>query len=228
MTRRSLLALGLPALALAQKIGDYRDPDTLHSEGWTSLFNGKDFSGWQCILRAAEDKVQRFQHHEMDQQSTFRIEDGKIFTTGKPNGYIRTIDVFDNYVFHCEVMFPEQGNSGVLIHVQRDAVWPLGIECQLYKSHMGRIFPIQGATLEGGEMIHEASKPSGEWNTYEVYSEEGRIATVVNGAVVGLGSNAVPRIGYICLQSEGAPAQFRDIRVKRYSPAHYLRTPFRP
>ncbi|MBM3798204.1 MAG: DUF1080 domain-containing protein, partial [Acidobacteria bacterium] len=65
-------------------------------------------------------------------------------------------------MFHVEVRFPERGNSGVLVHLQKDTVWPKGIECQLYQSQMGRIFPIQGAYLEGGEMIHENAKPEGE------------------------------------------------------------------
>jgi hypothetical protein len=136
---------------------------------------------------------------------------------------VRTVDVYDNFVFHVEVRFSESGNSGVLVYVQRDEVWPKGVECQLYQAHMGRIFPIQGATMEGGEMIHAAAKPPGEWNTYEVYSEEGRVATVLNGVLVGIGSNANPRVGYVCLQSEGVPAEFRNIKVKRYTPAWHIR-----
>lgn len=73
-------------------------------------------------------------------------------------------------------------------------------------------------------MIHSAAKPLGEWNTYEVYSEEGRVATELNGKLVGLGSNANPRVGHIALQSEGVPAQFRNIKVKRYTPAYHLRS----
>ena len=49
------------------------------------------------------------------------------------------------------------------------------------------------------------------------------MATVVNGALVGLGANAEPRVGYICLQSEGVPAAFRNIKIKRFTPAHHLR-----
>jgi hypothetical protein len=208
--------------ALAQRVGDYRDPDFHHDEGWTSLFNGKDFSGWLVVL-AGEGRPARYLGDRISEQSTFFIKDGMIVTTGKPNGYVRTIDVYDNYVFHVEVRFAERGNSGVLIHAQNDAVWPKAIECQLYQSHMGRIFPIMGSTLDGGEMIHAAAKPEGEWNTYQVYSEEGRVATVLNGVLVGLGSNANPKVGYICLQSEGAPAEFRNIKVRRYTPAHHLR-----
>jgi hypothetical protein len=214
----------LVAVIQGQRISDYRDPDVKHDEGWTTLFNGKDFTGLVPVIRMPDGKAKRYMEHEVGEQDTFFVKDGKLMTTGKPNGYVRTADVYDNFVFHVEVLFSAMGNSGVLIHVQRDAVWPKGIECQLYQSHMGRIFPIVGATLEGGEMIHAAAKPPGEWNTYEVYSEEGRIATVLNGAVVGLASNANPKVGYICLQSEGVPAEFRNIKIKRYTPAHHLRS----
>ena len=213
--------LGAP-LALGQRIGDMRDPDLKYEEGWTSLFNGKDFGKLVVVLKGDGDRAKRYFEETATQQSTFYIENGLLKTTGTPNGYVRTSDVYDNYVFHCEVMFPDKGNSGVLVHVQRDAVWPQGIECQMYQSHMGRIFPIQGAYLEGGEMIHENAKPSGQWNTYEVYSEEGRLATVLNGAIIGLASEAKPRIGYICLQSEGAKAEFRNIKVRRHAPSHHL------
>jgi len=217
--------LALPALAQSGGIGDYRDPDTRYEEGWTTLFNGKDFTGWAIVLpREGEEKrARRYRNEQAGEQSTFSVKDGMIVTTGKPNGYVRTVDVFDNYVFHVEVRFSESGNSGVLVHVQNDQVWPKAVECQLYQAHMGRIFPIQGATGEGGEMIHAASKPPGEWNTYEVYSEEGRIATVLNGVLVGLLSNANPKVGYIALQSEGVPAEFRNIKIKRYTPAHHMR-----
>jgi len=218
-----LAALAVGGLLLAQRSGDYRDPATAYEDGWTPLFNGKDLTGWITVLSAGEGKVRRYQPSEAGQQSTFFVEGGLLKTTGTPNGYVRTEDVYDNFVFHVEVRFTQAGNSGVLIYVQRDAVWPKAVECQLYQSHMGRIFPIQGATLDGGEMIHAAARPPGEWNTYEVYSEEGRVATVLNGVLVGLGANADPRVGYICLQSEGVPAEFRNIKIKRYTPSHHLR-----
>ncbi len=217
------VALFLAALLRGQRTGDYRDPDWSYEEGWTPLFNGKDFTGWVVVLGRPEGRTRRYRPQEIAEQDTFAVRDGMIVTTGKPNGYVRTVDVFDNFVFHVEVRFTESGNSGVLIHVQQDAVWPRAIECQLYQAHMGRIFPIQGATLDGGEMIHAAARPPGEWNVYEVYSEEGRVATVLNGVLVGLASNANPRVGYICLQSEGVPAEFRNIKIKRYTPAHHLR-----
>lgn len=216
------------ALAGQRRLSDYRDPDVRHDQGWTVLFNGKDFTGWVPVLRMADGSVRKYLEDQVGEQSTFFVREGKLVTTGTPLGYVRTVDVYDNFVFHVEVRFTEPGNSGVLIYVQRDAVWPRAVECQLYQAHMGRIFPIRGATLEGGEMIQEAANPAGEWNTYEVYSEEGRVATVLNGKLVGLAANANPRLGYICLQSEGVAAEFRNIRVRRHTPSHYLRPPPEP
>ncbi len=222
MRRRAFLPLLPASLALGQRIGDMRDPDWRYDEGWHTLFNGKDFGKMVVVLKAEDGKSKRYFEQTATQQSTFYIEGGLLKTTGTPNGYCRTSDVYDNFVFHVDVRFSERGNSGVLVHVQKDAVWPKGIECQLYQSHMGRIFPIQGAYLEGGEMIHDNAKPEGEWNSYEVYSEEGRVATVLNGTIIGIGANANPRIGYICLQSEGAKAEFRNIKVRRHAPSHQL------
>jgi hypothetical protein len=224
--------LCLPAVAVlamivaaGQRTSDYRDPDVRFDAGWKSLFNGTNLEGWIPVLKQPDGQAKRYREQQVGEQSTFYVENGSLMTTGSPNGYVRTTDVYDNFVFHVEVRFSEAGNSGVLIHVQRDAVWPMGIECQLYQAHMGRVFPIQGAVLEGGEMIHSAANPPGEWNVYEVYSEEGRVASVLNGKLVGLGSGAEPSSGYICLQSEGVPAEFRNIKVRRYTPSWHMRKP---
>jgi hypothetical protein len=224
MKRAILITLAVlsAGIAAAQRTGDMRDPDLRYDEGWTSLFNGKDFGKLVVVLKGDDGKPKKYFEDTIGNQSTFSIRDGLLVTTGEPNGYVRTSDVYDNYAFHVEVRYPSRGNSGVVIHIQRDAVWPKAIECQLYQSHMGRIFPINGAYLDGGEMIHEAAKPVGEWNTFEVYSEEGRVATVLNGVLIGLGSGANPWIGHIALQSEGVPAEFRNIKVRRHSPSHHL------
>ncbi len=230
MQNRHLVLIVLPSIILglfcvplmAQLVPDYRWPTQSYEEGWTDLFNGQDLQGWVVFLRMEDRSTKRFLPQD---QSTFSVEDGLIAATGDPRGCLRTMDVYDNFVFHVEIRFPEgKGNTGVLIYCQKDEVWPTAVECQGYNDHMGRIFPISGATLEGGEMIHLATNPPGEWNAYEVYSEEGRITTVVNGKVVGLASNADPHIGYICLQSEGVPVEFRNIKIKRYTPAHHMRS----
>jgi hypothetical protein len=206
---------------IGQLVPDYRWPAQTYEEGWDELFNGKDLAGWIVYLRQEDRSTKRFLPED---QSVFSVQDGIVAATGVPSGCLRTMDIYDNFVFHVEIRFPEgKGNTGVLIYCQKDEVWPTAVECQGYNDHMGRIFPIRGATMDGGEMIHSAASPPGEWNAYEVYSEEGRVTTVVNGKVVGLASNADPSTGYICLQSEGVPVEFRNIRIKRFTPAHRMR-----
>ncbi|MGH9158732.1 MAG: 3-keto-disaccharide hydrolase [Vicinamibacteraceae bacterium] len=230
----SLLAVLVAALAsvspLAQgivRLSDFRDPEVTYDEGWTVLFNGKDFTGWVPVLQNPDKTFRKYLETEVHEQSTFYIRDGVLFATGTPSGYLRTSGVYDNYVFHVETRFSlEPGNSGVLTHIRIDGVWPESgaIEAQLYQPHMGRIYPILPATLDGGEMFHFVANPPGEWNTLEVYSEEGRVATVLNGKLVGLAANAVPRSGYIGLQSAAdIPVEFRNIKIRRHTPSYYLR-----
>jgi hypothetical protein len=94
----------LVAVTQGQRISDYRDPDVKHDEGWTTLFNGKDFTGLVPVIRMPDGKAKRYMEHEVGEQDTFFVKDGKLMTTGKPNGYVRTADVYDNFVFHVEVL----------------------------------------------------------------------------------------------------------------------------
>jgi hypothetical protein len=136
----AVLAITLlaPVAVHAQRTSDYRDPDWTYEEGWVSLFNGKDLTGWVPVLSTGEDTHRRYREGEHGEQSTFFVKDGRLLTTGTPNGYVRTADVYDNFVFHVEIRYTQQGNTGVLIHVQQDRVWPKGIECQGYQSSARR------------------------------------------------------------------------------------------
>ncbi len=229
MMRTLIALLALAAFILApvtaQRRGNYQDPAMQYDEGWVNLFNGRDLDGWVVVTQkpgGGNDDIDTYFGDTIGKQKTFYIENGILKTTGEPLGYIRTEDVYDNFVFEVDVKFEKLGNSGVLFHVVQDMALPNAIECQLYYSQLGRVFPLR-TKMDGGELIHYNASKLGEWNKIQVVSEEGRVATVVNGAVVGLGANADPSTGYICLQSEGAPVEFRNIRVKRYTPAHRLR-----
>ncbi len=58
------------------------------------------------------------------------------------------------------------------------------------------------------------SKPSPEWNFYYVRAINGEVRLWVNGHEVSGGAQANPAEGYLCLESEGAPVEFRNIRVR--------------
>ncbi len=60
----------------------------------------------------------------------------------------------------------------------------------------------------------ERSKSSPEWNHYRIRAVDGEIRLWVNGEEVSGGSDAQPRSGPLCLESEGSPVEFRQMRVR--------------
>lgn len=58
------------------------------------------------------------------------------------------------------------------------------------------------------------SKGASEWNHYYVRAINGEIRLWVNGEEVSGGDNIEPRTGYLCLESEGSPIDFKDIRIR--------------
>lgn len=60
----------------------------------------------------------------------------------------------------------------------------------------------------------DLSKGAGEWNHYYVRGINGEIRLWVNGEEVSGGTGAQPAEGYLCLEAEGAPVEFRLIRIR--------------
>jgi hypothetical protein len=57
-------------------------------------------------------------------------------------------------------------------------------------------------------------KPSGEWNHYYVRAINGEVRLWVNGEEVSGGTACKPSTGYLCLESEGSPVDFRNLRIR--------------
>lgn len=60
----------------------------------------------------------------------------------------------------------------------------------------------------------QLSKGFGEWNHYYVRAINGEVRLWVNGEEVSGGTHCEPRTGYLCLESEGAPVEFKHLRVR--------------
>ncbi len=58
------------------------------------------------------------------------------------------------------------------------------------------------------------SKGVGQWNHYYVRSINGEVRLWVNGEEVSGGTNCEPRTGFLCLESEGSPVEFRHLRIR--------------
>lgn len=60
----------------------------------------------------------------------------------------------------------------------------------------------------------ELSRPTPEWNHYYVRAINGEVRLWVNGEEVSGGTKCDPRTGYLCLESEGSPVEFRNLRLR--------------
>ena len=60
----------------------------------------------------------------------------------------------------------------------------------------------------------ELSKGAGEWNHYYIRGINGEVRLWVNGEEVSGGANAEPPTGYLCLESEGSPIEFKNLRIR--------------
>ncbi len=58
------------------------------------------------------------------------------------------------------------------------------------------------------------SRGAGEWNHYYVRGVNGEIRLWVNGEEVSGGANCQPASGYLCLEAEGSPIEFRNLRIR--------------
>jgi hypothetical protein len=181
------------------------------------LFNGTDFTGWTLFIPG--DSV--------DVKNVWSVRDGVVLCAGVPNGYMRTNETYSNYNLHLEWRWLETPtNSGVLLNCQPpDQVWPNCIENQLMAGNAGDLVLIgpgqitvsDSNYINPGTFViikkkHDSNeKPTGEWNTYDIEVHGSSISSNVNGLLQNSGTNAALSSGFIGLQSEGSPIEFRNI-----------------
>lgn len=176
------------------------------------LFNGENLEGWTCVLDEKSD---------VPTNEVYGVKDGNIHIVGNPFGYIRTDKKYSNYKLHVEWRWVGEGtNSGLFLHVQDgDKLWPNAIECQLGSGKAGDFVMLGGSKIaevesQGKFPIKERNgdfeKPIGEWNTAEVVCEGNSIIVYINGQLQNQATSETSE-GYIALQSEGGPIEFRNV-----------------
>jgi hypothetical protein len=213
-------------LVVALAVGLHCTVASLHSSEWTDLFNGRDLANWVNVNCAPE---------------TWSVRDGVIQCTGFPIGALRTPRQYENFELELEWRHLKPGgNAGIFIWASPlaspgtpflrsievqvlDHGYNAGGKNEWYTTH-GDVFPIHGSTMKpfgrhNGQRSfpsEERSKPSPEWNHYRIVATNGVLRLSVNGQEVSGGENCNWRQGYIGLESEGSPVEFRNIRIKEH------------
>jgi hypothetical protein len=179
------------------------------------LFNGKDLAGWVNVNGAA---------------GTWSVSDGVLVLSGKPGGFLRTEQMYENYVLELEWRIVEpKGDSGLFLHAdalpQVGAPYPRAVEVQIHDGDHGSIFGTGGATIEpltnpsnkedagAARPLESRCNPIGQWNRYVVTSQDGTLDLEINGKRVTQARGCSQRKGFIALQSETGAVQFRNVRL---------------
>ena len=170
-------------------------------------------------------------------------EDGLpyIQCSGVPTGVLRTAEMYENFILEIDWMHEQEpGNAGLFIWsdglTAKGVPFTRSIEVQimltpdvlddkgrLLYTGQGDIFAIHGASMTP-DPPHpagwnrslpsaRATKGKGQWNHYKVTANQGQLTLAVNGVDVGRAYDINPRKGYICLESEGTPIRFRNLRL---------------
>ena len=76
--------------------------------------------------------------------------------------------------------------------------------------------PFPPAAPDGRRSFPTANHSKGinQWNHYYIRAEKGVVRLWVNGHEVSGGDQISPASGYLCLESEGAPIEFRNILLR--------------
>ncbi|MFO1461624.1 MAG: DUF1080 domain-containing protein [Verrucomicrobiota bacterium] len=110
-------------------------------------------------------------------------------------------------------------DHGYTAQYERDS----GKKADWFTTH-GDVFPTGSATMKPFAPVapdgrrsfprKNLSRGVNEWNHYYVRAINGEVRLWVNGEEVSGGSGCNPAFGYLCLESEGAPVEFRNFRIR--------------
>jgi hypothetical protein len=151
----SLMLAAAPALVTA---------DDKATDGWISLFNGKDLTGWK-----ASEKVE------------WKVVDGLIVTPPQ-RSHLFTDAEYKNFEFKADVMTTPGSNSGIYFHTKYEDTFPNnGIECQVNLTHTD---PVKSGSLYFIVKRFEAPAKDNEWYTQHIIVKGKAVTVKINDKVL--------------------------------------------
>lgn len=189
-------------------------------DGFHSLFNGKDLTGWTLAGRHGRGYI---------------VEDSKIVCPADGGGNLFTEAEYSDFIFRFEFKLAEGSNNGIGIRapLAGDAAYQ-GMEIQILDHdapmYRGRLKPAQyhGSIYDVIPAKTGFLKPTGQWNEEEITARGRQIVVKLNGATIvdaNLDSVTDPEVlkrhpglarktGHIGFLGHDSRVEFRNIRVK--------------
>ena len=143
------------------------------------LFNGKNLSGWFPLGDPVAFVPPAPLHPGMVKgisESGWMVKDGSLSTQGNAT-YLATSEKFWNFVLHVKYRVGEKGNSGICLRGR--------YELQVLDDY-GRPIDTHSAGGIYGRILPatNASKPAGQWQTYDVRLIGRQVTVISNGVTV--------------------------------------------
>jgi len=194
-------------------------------EGYTSLFNGKDLSGW---IYGKTGKG------ENKSGAGYAVDNGVIFCTVRDGGNLYTEKEYGDFSFKFEFKLTENANNGIGIRapLEGDSAY-VGMEIQVLDdsgSQYKNLRPEQyhGSIYDCFACKRGSQKPVGEWNEEEITAKGRQVTVKLNGTVIvdaNLDDIKDPdklkkhpgllnKKGHIGFLGHGARVEFKNLRVK--------------
>ncbi|MBM3759920.1 MAG: DUF1080 domain-containing protein [Acidobacteria bacterium] len=191
-------------------------------KGFTSLFNGKDLTGWKLVGGRGKGYV---------------VENDVIVCPQDGGGNLYTVKEYSDFTLRLEWRLWDGGNNGIGIRapLEGDAAY-VGMEIQVldeasekYKKGAG-LKPTQmtGSVYDVFAAKSGHVKRDGVWNTYEIQAKGRKIKVTLNDVVVtdvdldSVKDEAVlkkhpglsRKSGHIGFLGHGTRVEFRKIRIR--------------
>jgi len=214
---------GWRALTLADFVNVNGDADTWTEKGGVIVGTGKPNGGARTKQQFTNfEMVVEWRHHQFAGNSGVFVWCPEAAFTDLPRGQL-----------------PRSGIEVQVLDLGYEEQWlkDKGKRSDWFTSH-GDVFPVGASTMQpftpqlsytmpGGETFAVGSakgsrcfptkrlvKPAGEWNHYYIRAINGELRLWVNGEEVSGGTKCSPATGYLALEAEGAPIEFRHLRLR--------------
>ena len=182
MNRRSFLTVGVaavavPSLAAQTSLTQAGAPHlpSPGTDGWISLLNGRDLSGWYSMLASSGRDVAEKRGIVRMEEGMLHIYANELTVAPAEAGYLATVQEFGNVHIRVEFKwglkrFPPRSlckrDNGLLYGlVGADKVWPTCVECQIEEGDVGDFFLLGGARGvqdgHGTGLFGEGLEPNG-------------------------------------------------------------------
>jgi hypothetical protein len=208
-------------------------------EGFRSMFNGKDLSGWQGLV---ENPIVRAKMRKVDLErkqaeanvlvpANWSVKDGCIWFNGKGNN-LCTIAQYGDFEMLVDWKISKDGDSGIYLRGSP--------QVQIWDTSRTEV----GAQVGSGGLYNNQKNPSkplkvvdnpvGDWNTFRILMTGEKVTVWLNGELVvdnvtmeNYWDRNIPIFpkGSIELQAHGTDLAFRDLYIREIREKEYNLTP---